>query len=215
MKKVLSVVLLILSISTNFYGQNTLGIIYYDKPKVQSFHEELIASKTKLYTTNDWQSGSMILKDYTLINPASFKYDAKNDRFEIRLIVDPRSIDKIVMGGNFFIYTSFINYLNNEQFSYFEILMDGEAKLLLRKFVKKVPKRSGAYGNESYSTMGEKQYLKVGDKPAIMVKSSALVLRKQFDKNENKVNEFIANKKLKIDRKRDLQKLIEYYNSLK
>ncbi len=210
-KQLLFVTTLLLSLTS--YSQNLFGVIYYDKPKVTPFYSEGSKAKVKLYMENDWLDGSMILKDSTFISPASFKYDALNDRIEIKMIVDPNSVDRIVFGGHFFIYSLF--YFNGEERSgYFEILSDGKAKLLKRRYVNLFPAKEGALGHESFNAIGFSTFIKVGDLPAIPLKSSKKEIIEQFRDKKDEVSQFISENKLNVKNKKDLRKLMKYYNSL-
>ncbi len=213
MKKVLFFAITFLLSSTSF-SQSYYALIHFRQNKVTPFYSEASKAKVKLYLNNDWQEGSMILKDSTFISPATFRYDALNDRMEIRMIVDPQNLDKVVFGGKFFIYSDF--YFNEEKRSgYFQLLNEGKAMLLKRRYVNLFPGKEGALGHKSFNAVGYATFIKVGNQTAIPLKSPSEEIIKLFSDKESRVADFILKNNINVKKKKALMHLIKYYNTLK
>ena len=213
MKKKQLLLIATLLLNLPIFSQSLYGVINYDKKKVTPFYDAASKANVKLYLKNGWTEGSMILKDSTFISPATFRYDALNDRMEIRMIVKPQNVDKIVFGGQFFIFSKFF-FNGDEREGYFELLNTGKAKLLKRYFVNLFPGKQGALGHKSFNAIGTKYFLKVGNSSAISIKSSKKEIIHQFKDNDYEIKNFITTNKINVKNKKDLIKLITYYNKL-
>ncbi|MBN1252958.1 MAG: hypothetical protein JXA16_12555, partial [Bacteroidales bacterium] len=175
--------------------------------------EEEINQKDRIYYNFEWQKGNIIKKDSTIMTNLSFRYDVKNDRFEMWSLVNPNSLKIITLNGKFFIYSTYKDR-NYERKGYFELIIDGYAKLLIKKALKTIPGKSGAYGYSSRQAIIETYYLKVGDNPAILFDVKKKDVETLFPEKIEKVKDFISNNNINLKRTEDMIKIVRYYNTL-
>ena len=215
MKIVLFITIIIIS-SINGFSQdnNSTANKNDDDVYLKISVEEEINPKTRVYYSSSWKSGNIVKKDSSIMTNLSFRYDVKNDRFEMWSYVNPNGIDLITLNGKFFIYSSYQYKKTYERKGYFEIIIDGHAKLLLRRSTKTIPGKVGAYGYSSRQAIIETYYVKVGDKTAVKFdvnkKDIALVLPEKTDN----IKGFISKRRINLKKSYDLIKLVNYYNSL-
>jgi len=176
--------------------------------------EEELNEKSRVYYSSDWESGNIVKKDSSIMTNLSFRYDVKNDRFEMWSFVNPESINLITMNGKFFIYTKYMYKKTYKRKGYFQIVIDGYAKLLLRRSTKTVPGKAGAYGYKSRQAVIETYYLKVGNNPAVLFDIKKKDIAKLFPQKTKEVKNFVINKHINLKKDYGMIKLVNYYNSL-
>ena len=102
------------------------------------------------FLNEDWKAGVMFSKDSSVINNHLYRYNIYTDQIELRSVVNPKTIDIISIGSQKFIYSEFYleDSMRNE--GYFELLANGECKLLLRRNIKFTEGRDDieAYGGQ-------------------------------------------------------------------
>jgi len=175
--------------------------------------EEPSPVESHTYLKDEWIQGNMVVKDGGLLSNVEFKYDILNDKIEFKSVLNPQSIEIVTIGEKFFIYSEFTDgdFIRS---GYFQMLFDGKTKLLIRRTVKVMPGKKGAYGFNPYSTVTEHHYIKIGDKPAI-----------PFDKRKGEIVDILAIEKVaikeyvksnKINTRRDseLIKLLLHFDEL-
>ena len=214
--KILILTLIIVFTTINFgFSQNNRPFVNNENDVYLKIPvEEEINNKARVYYSTNWESGNIVKKDSSIMTNLSFRYDVKNDRFEMWSFVNPESINIITLKGKFFIYTDFMYKKTYKRKGYFQIVIDGYAKLLLRRNIKRVPGKAGAYGYKSRQAVIETYYLKIGNKPAVKFDINKKNIAKLFPKQTDKVKNFVIKKHINLKRDYDMIKLVNYYNSL-
>lgn len=185
---------------------------YGDDVFLQIPAEEEMKETDKLYLDLDWKRGNLVKKDSSLMTNLAFRYDVRNDRFEMWSLVNPNSVGVISVNGKFFIHSSYeqSGYIKK---GYFELITTGYAKLLIKRKLKFVSERFGAYGSDTQQKIIEVYYIKTGNNPAQIVDFKNNDISILFPVKTEKIKKYIKNKKPAI-RKRGLIKLVNYYNSI-
>jgi len=198
---------------------STFGIGKFQKDKFGSSkmsfvdeNSERSGTKTH-YATDTWTDGNLITKTGKLISNLSFRYDVYNDKIEMRSYINPAQINTVTIGKDFYIYVPFVKD-NYEREGYMILILDGYAKLLLRKEIKKMPGKGGAYGYSSTEVINTLYYIKIDNAPAQYFDKNIDIFSIIPDKHED-LKTFIKNNKLKLKKRSDLEKLLTYYNNLK
>ncbi len=180
-------------------------------PLILQEEEALIESHN--YLKNDWTKGNMILKDKGLLSNMEFKYDILNDKIEFKSVLNPKSVDIVTIGDKFFIYTEFKDgdYIRN---GYFQMIFDGDVRLLIRRTVEIKTGKKGAYGFKSYSIVREKYFIKIGNKPAIPFDRRKGEILDILSDEKNGIKDYVKSNKLNIKRDPDLIKVLEHFEEM-
>lgn len=200
---------------------NTFGLGSYERTKDGNSSASLqfnetesqINNKSAIYLKDSWTNGNIITEKDRIISNFAFKYDIKNDRIEMRSIVDPTQFKVITIGNQFFIYTKF-DKDEYQRTGYMQMVLNGYAKLLIRKEIKKTPGKGGAYGYEASQAIISQYYIKVGDSPAKYYSKDIDLFSIIGDKHDE-LTIFIKENRLKLKKKSDLLEVLNYYNNLK
>ena len=213
---VLGIIFIVLTFNFGFSQINNTVTSSKDENNVylKISAEEELNKKSRVYYSSNWESGNIVKKDSSIMTNLSFRYDAKNDRFEMWSFVNPESINFITMNGKFFIYSEYMYKKTYKRKGYFQIIINGYAKLLLRRSTRTVPGKAGAYGYKSRQAVIETYYLKIGDKPAVRFDIKKKDIAKLFPKKTKEVNNFVITKHINLKRDYDMIKLVNFYNSL-
>lgn len=197
---------------------STFGVGRYEKGQYGNSGVTLHVSdgnyntaKRTLYANESWTNGNIITKSGKLINNLSFRYDVYNDKIEMRSYVNPEELKMVTVGKDFYLYVPFIKN-NYEKNGYMLLVIDGYAKLLLRKEVKKMPGKGGAYGYNSTEVINSMYYIKVAENPAKYFNKGVDIFTIIPDRHEE-LKAYIKTNKLKLKKRTALIKLLTYYNS--
>jgi hypothetical protein len=135
-------------------------------------------------------------------------------------ILHPEKIKSIETDSLKFIYTEFVKS-KGEQLSdgksYFIVVNDGEARLLIRKHMRvQDPEPPKLYQNAKpakFIPLSESYYLKKGDDAAVLIRSAKDVLAVLNDQKDQ-VDKFIRANKINFRKADDIAKVVRYYNNL-
>ncbi|HAF28332.1 MAG TPA: hypothetical protein DCG75_04715 [Bacteroidales bacterium] len=176
-------------------------------------------SKVNYFLNEDWQGGLIQLKDDRNVNGYLYRYNIFTDQIELRTVVDPSPVEIISIGVQKFIHSDFL--VNEESISsgYFELIVNGDCKLLLRRYIRsneqdyRVSKILGSSSAAPASTVMKEYYIKKGTEPAVLIdKSKETLLNYLSDKESFK--EFLDKKFLLFINENKLIELINYYNKI-
>ena len=173
-----------------------------------------------MYLYDAWKDGICALKDGSKLKNHKFRYNIYFQQMQFAFEGDtlafgaPEQIKTLSLDNKTFIYSDFIGAENEKANSYFQIIENGENKLLLRRTISYQFKDRA--GRSPYDTFIRQIsfYMKKGDKPAELLPHGKKSFVKLFDKNQDKISVFIKINKLNIRNIDDMKKIISYYNSL-
>jgi hypothetical protein len=180
------------------------------------------AGQLGMFLNEDWVPGYIVLNDGVSLDQIMLRYDIYHQQMQFvnkddtLAISNPDEIEYILMDGRKFIFTVF----NNDgavQKGYFEVLTEGECKLLLRRFVKYHYLTSSDNDKHKDEYSGVSQYFvqKKEDRVARQIVPGRKSILCVFNDEEKKVREFIKVNNLKIKSADDLVQIVNFYNSLK
>ena len=166
------------------------------------------------YLKSEFEEGSMTLFNSTIVTSVSFRYDITNDRMEMKSYINPEAIDEIHIGRLTFVYSEF-EADGESDIGYFEIQSTGNAKLLLRRDVKRQSPKEGLYGYEGYQMIILTRFIKFDDKPAVSIhKKSNNEIISLFPDNNDSIKAYVKKQKLKLKKDDELIECLKYYSSL-
>lgn len=218
MKKLFSLVL-ILTYSGVIYAQGN----FEDRSKlIQEYSKTNNYSTTKssnskfnVFLNENWQGGIMITKDSLTLNGYTFRYNVYSDQIELRSIVSPKDINVVSIGTQKFVYSSFINDKGEEDEGYFELVVEGDCRLLLRREIEFSvgTKEVEGYGTSSARKINEDLYIKFnnGEAKKIM-KSKDFFLEVMAGKD--KAVEYVDKQFILFMTEKKIKRLVEYYNKI-
>ena len=172
-------------------------------------------SKLNFFLNEDWKAGVMFSKDSTIINNHLYRYNIYTDQIELRSIVNPKTIDIISIGSQKFVYSEFYTEDSMSNEGYFELIENGECKLLLRRNIKFTEGRDDieAYGASTGITIKERLYIKKGNAPAVIIEKSKEALKEMlFDKEQ--AIKYIDDQLILFMTEKRIKDIVNYYNNI-
>src|SRR6266542_1727897 len=129
----------------------------------------------------------------------------------------PDSIKALWMDKRLFVYHTFMNESKNDK-DFFEILVDGKAKLLIRYVTKIIPANYNKVldvGNKNDQiTIIETYYVqKENELPVFIDKKGKSITAALADKTEE-IKKFTDKEHISFKNKEDLVRVVSYYNGL-
>jgi len=175
-------------------------------------------SQVNIFLTEEWQGGLMKLNNNQVLTGYLYRYNIFTDQIELKSVVNPSSIEIISIGPKRFIYSK---YFADEDYctsGYFEVIENGNCKLLIRRAVKQNEEEDRAsryFGSstKSSSTVIEEYYIKKNDEPAVFVeKNKESILKYLSDKKD--FEKYLQNKIILFFNENRLIEIINQYNKL-
>lgn len=172
-------------------------------------------NRFNIFLNKDWQGGVMFVNDSISMSGYTYRYNIYSDQIELRSLVDPSSVSIVSIGSQKFVHSKF--YDSNEDLNdgYFEQIVGGECKLLLRREVdyKTGTRDIEGYGSNSTTSIKQELYIKKKNEPAIKIdKSKDFFKQVMFDKEE--VVDYIDNQLILFLTEKKIIEFIEYYNEI-
>jgi hypothetical protein len=234
MKKISFTIILLFLITFTSYSQqgiNTMIDLGDLAVKTTHSHNEWLdlgknsSIQGSMYLFEDFRPGSIVLKSDTLIEGIKFRYNIRSKQMEMSLNKDtlafirPDKARFVNFDHKTFIFTTFEED-NKTGMDYFQVIADGNAKLLLHYDVVFIPKNPPvtpySAGNPNDQYVQFKNYFsQKGDRPAIPMSKKQKNILKLFSDKKVEIAKYIEEKNLKTSREADLVELFRYYNSLK
>jgi hypothetical protein len=185
------------------------------KYKKSSFAEE-----TGMYLEDGWLQGYALLTNGSRMDHLMLRYDIYNQQMQFIIeedtlaFSDPDELDHLLLEGRRFVYEEFENK-NVLEKGYFEVLKDGDCKLLKRRTITHHIQRDGIANDEEENYLRDVTYfIKKEGKVAREVRTCKKSVLCAFEDEEVKVKQFIKTNKLKMKSCEDLMQVVAFYNSL-
>lgn len=178
-------------------------------------------SKSQIYVGADWPIGAVVLRNGTVLDRYNLRYNFLTDRIQYiagkdtLTFIDPDDISSVTFGGHTFIYETY-QYDSIIKRGYFELIVPGKNKLMLRRLVtgrKPDPKYPGDESLARYQ-VDECYFISKPGLPAQKLacnRKSALTFLNDHNEDIHEYLRITGNKVRTID---DLKLLVSYYNSL-
>lgn len=185
-----------------------------------TMNQSMSGTEGGMYLEPGWAPGSVTLNNEEVMDGILLRYDLYHQ--QIQFIKDkdtmafarPEEAGFFILNGKKFIYTDFLNGAIVGK-SYFEVLSDGNCKLLLRRIIRyHLDSDIGINGQDDRFVRECEYYLAKPGEMARPVKASRKTVLSAFSDKEQQVSGFIDANKLKMNDCRDLMKVVDYYNSL-
>jgi hypothetical protein len=167
-----------------------------------------------------WAPGRVMLKDKTLIDNILLRYDIYHQQLQFIRDIDtlafakPEEASYFVLDGKNFIYAEY-QLDNIIDKGYFEVLSEGNCKLLLRRTVKYhvAPETNPNIEEDLYIRECTYYISKNGEtaKPVRACRSGVLCA---FKDKEDQVKKFMKDNNMKMNTCEQLKEVVAYYNSL-
>ena len=181
----------------------------------------LSSSKGGMYLEPGWATGRVMLKDQSVLEYLQLRYDIYNQQIQFVRENDtlafskPEEVMYFILDDRNFIYAVFQQEGGGLGSGYFEILTDGDCKLLLRRTIKYHADPESKPGLTEEVFVRESEYFIIKDegvaKPVRNCRKSVLCA---FKDKEEQVDDFLEVNDIKMKTCDDLKKVVEYYNSL-
>lgn len=169
-----------------------------------------------------WSPGTIHLKNGKIIEGLKFRYNVYRNQMYFRLetiayeISEPDSIDMLIMDGKKFVYQN-TDPLKQTKKRLTEVAVDGNAKLFINYYPDILPsnynKALGTGNVNNILTIKQSFLIKVGSKLTVLDKKGKLFLVAFADKKPE-IIAFIKNGNISGKKRSDVEKVVNYYNSL-
>lgn len=181
-----------------------------------------LGEECSMYLDNEWKIATVSLKDNSVLEEIMVRYNIYTQQMQFIQDSDtiafgnPVEIASVTFEERTFIFSSF--YWNDQvKQGYFEVLCDGECKLLLHrcikyKYVEECSDPNNEFVREEYF-LGKKYFILGSDQPAKELPSKKNDVMELLSDKDCDVKAFIKENKIKVNQQEDLIKLVAYYNS--
>jgi len=171
---------------------------------------------------NEWTEAVVLLMDGNEIADRLIRYNIYNQQMEFIEGADtaafgnPEEIKSILLDGSEFIFQEFL-CKNEVKKGYFEVLVEGECKLLLHrciayKYVEECADPNSNLVKEQYY-LSKKYFISEKGKTAKLLPNKKKELIAMLEESEKDIKSYIKENKVKLCNEEDLKSLISYYNS--
>jgi hypothetical protein len=171
------------------------------------------------YLTSGFIVGEVIMANGAVIDNMPLRYNLYTQQMQYidgddtLAIGNPQEIEYLVAGGKTFVYVA---YKCNDEIKtgYFELLEDGECRLLKRWFARYQVKDQTTRNTDDCGVFYRdcNCFLQFGDRPAEVVSRKKKHFVDSFGDQEEKIQEIMRLEKLKNNREDDLRKIVAFYN---
>ncbi len=185
-----------------------------------TFKEEKVGGH--YYLNPNWQKGKLKTNknDFFKINGRYRIYDDEMQIFLNNRIqaLDRTQLSAISIGDQIFVPLPFITGKGKVENSYFELLVDGEIKMVLRRSTRIVeeyhkPGLSSGKKRSNFVIQSEPYYWLKGQ-PAVLISKNKNFVLDIFKKQKPLIEEFAKKNKIGFKKIKDLEALFQYYNDL-
>lgn len=184
--------------------------------KVNNFSNSSVSkSRFNIFLNDDWKGGVMFLNDSISMSGYTYRYNIYTDQIELRSVVDPSSVEVVSIGSQKFLYSKFYDNAQRINEGYFEQVVGGECKLLLRREVdyKTGTRDIEGYGSNSTTSVKQELYIKKENEPAIKIDKSKDFF-KQIMSDKEEVVDYIDNQLIIFLTEKKIAEFVEYYNKI-
>lgn len=184
--------------------------------KVNNFSSSNVSkSRFNIFLNDDWKGGVMFVNDSISMSGYTYRYNIYTDQIELRSVVDPSSVEVVSIGSQKFLYSKFYDNDKKINEGYFEQVVGGECKLLLRREVdyKTGTRDIEGYGSNSTTSIKQELYIKKENDPAIKIEKSKDFF-KQIMSDKEEVVDYIDNQFIIFLTEKKIAEFVEYYNEI-
>ncbi len=224
MKKIILTIALVFSINMLFSqysitGQGSSVDVARDvqnKTKLNNYTQGRTGTnKLNYFLEDEWKGGVMFTKDSASVNGYTYRYNIYSDQIELRSLVDPETINVLSIGRRKFIHSLYYDNSGVVNEGYFELVTDGDCKLLLRRSVKftQTSRDIEGYGANESTSINEILFLKKGNEPAKELEKSKDFLEEYFSDKAEAVD-YLNDKVIIFMTEKKVIELINYYNEI-
>jgi hypothetical protein len=167
------------------------------------------------YLNTEWKNGSVITNQNMLLNNVGLRFNITKGQFEVVSSLNPKVVKRINLNGDVFVYTGYVDKNGEVKETYFQLLSEGNTRLLMRRSVLRKQGKKGLYGYDPYETVRETYYIQKGNKPAVQVKRSKKSILSVLSDEEKPLESWLHNNDISFYKISDVGKLLKYYDSLK
>ena len=184
--------------------------------------DDEIMVEGSMYLDDEFKPGILILKNGLIFRDLFFRYNAFDDKMQMIQGVDtlslvkPEEVKFLKISNRTFVYDDF-SKSDSVQPSYFQLLSDGNYKLLVRHFI------VFRFSNPFYLDMhiGDEcdrfikmnaYYVQEGSLPAIRIRKSIKSLQSAFPQNKDRIRQICNERGLNVRKEADLIHLFEMLN---
>ncbi len=179
------------------------------------------SDETGMYLNKEWQPGYAMLKDGEKLDHIMLRYDVYHQQMQFvkdkdtLAFADPEELDYIFFDSKRFVYQPFERNgaLMN---GYFEVLKDGDCKLLLCRTITHHINNDGISGEEGDQYLRDVSYyvVKEGETEAHEMRACKKGVLCAFKDHKDEVRDYMKNNNLKMKTCEDLVEVVSFYNSL-
>ncbi len=181
----------------------------------KSLKNEVKRSKLNFYLSEEWMGGVIFTNDSSAINGCSYKYNIYTDQVELRTLVNPSTVEYLSIGSKKFVYSEYFMEENIKFEGYFELIINGDCRLLLRREVKATQGEEDVriYGSSGTTRISEILYIKKKNEPAVkIIKSKDFFISMLSDKEP--MQSYLKNKFSLFKSEKRIREVINYYNNI-
>lgn len=174
------------------------------------------------YLDEEFQTGDLIRIDSLIFNNLELRYNIYKDNIEfinkgtIQVAPSKDYTNTVIIGEKTFKFTDYL-IKNKTNFGFLEQLVKGNCCLYYQHKVgfKKAtaPKAYGDAEPAKFINLKGRFFIQLSDKAIISINGKKDLLE-LLSNNKKKVQKFLKTEKLSLKKKRDLIKLVQYYNEL-
>ena len=179
------------------------------------------ALKNQIYIGSDWPIGKIVLRDEVVIDNYFLRYNVLKDQLEYisgkdtLVFINPQNIKTATFGGHTLVYENYLSE-NDIRQGYFELVVPGKNKLMVRRFV--ISRKSDLKypDNESFTKykVDECYFISKLGKPANELKINRKSVLTYLNGHNEDIIEYLRITGNKVRTIEDLKNLVSYYNSL-
>lgn len=187
---------------------------------VGSYNEETLPGrKGTAYLNPEFIEGVIALKDGSRIEGKPIRFNLYTqqmqfiDEQDTLALAKPEEVEYIRIADKVFVFTDYL-YQGEHKSGYFELLEDGDCRLLKRWTALYHELEEGDEPGTDSFYRSCRCYLQFYMNPASCVQKKRKDLAMSFASNGDEVMDYMKDVKLKPKNEDDLVKIVEYYNSL-
>ena len=180
-----------------------------------SLKNEEKRSKLNFYLNEDWMGGVIFRHDSTTINGCTFMYNIYTDQVELRTLVNPSTVEYLSIGSKKFVYTEYLDADSILFEGYFELVINGDCRLLLRREMKATQGEDDVriYGSSSSTKISEMLYIEKKGEPAIEVVKTKSFFMELFSDKEP-MRKYFKDKFSLYKSGKKIREVVEHYNNI-
>lgn len=213
MKRVLIITLLVVAPVLFFLLSAQTG---QNSNNNQQLRENLLSDPNQkaFFLNPNWQRGVVILHDSSAITGQAYRYNVYTDQIEVVSALSPDAVKVVQVDSKKFIHTDFLADNNELRRGYFELIEDGDMKLLIRR---QMSLTGSAQQADHYASRGgenrvqEMHYIKKNGEPAERINLRRRDVIDFFSENEIIQEYFDNNTILRMNETR-LREIVLYFN---